>query len=765
MHWRMHWWIRVRMGWAEPVKKRCSFVGCSSIGCSCIVSLLVLFATPMASLVHATPTIVVTSVSTATDSVVSAPKAPKAPEAPITPADTTETPFSSLDYRSEVTPEPDNVVPMQTIWNIPALPGFQTIHTDSTLRWSNYINPTNLFALEPGFVPYRTGMIQRKSGWFWYTYSPEDLRLQLNGLSLADPVTGQVALYRIPLQHVASIQTSMIGSRQDLRVQTKDHYIVKPRTYLNYDESDFSYRHLEFAWQQPLAEATYLELSYWDRRDGTGYSRGDSKGHQIGAQLRHKLSAERVLRVGLWQNRAEREESFGYVTQGPGSFVYNRFTAQPNQSSARSEELFRDLFLQVQEGDSVRGDVKRSVGFAVKGARRDLFALGEAGLDTTSTNVRTWEVFARMDLGARGEFSRGADGAGSAAGGASAGGFGGSGGASAGGFGGSGSGGADGSVEMRGYYHQNLDQTRLAGNGWLGGELRAHASYNRNQFSAVGMMQVDARDDGRTGGEISGALRFQIAPWWSAGLFSAMARRSPDLQSLYWMGNEYEGVKNAPQEYHYFIGTEHSVDAGRYWRAGFRAEWRTIKDETVPDLLTQRFVTRSQTERQSLATWIRHDDQRRWEGQLYAGYLRTEVDPLSGFWDGTEEVVRLGAELFVKGAVFQQAAYVKAGFRGSFVPYQTALAMYNPWLNRWQMSGTGDAGLSSFQLGQPYRQTQMPAYARLDAEISARIRWFMMLFRWENAADGLGQAGMMETFGYPMPSRRLILSLRILFLN
>ena len=609
-------------------------------------------------------------------------------------------------------------------------------------------------------MPYRTGMIQRKSGWFSHTYSLEDLRLELNGASLSDPLTGQTALYRIPLHQTGEIRSLATGSRRELRIQTRDHYIIKPRTYLNYDESDFSYRHLEFAWQQPLAEATHLELSYWDRRDGTGYSRADSRGNQIAAQLRHKLSANRVLRVGLWQNQAEKEESFGYVTQAPDLFAYNRFTAQPNASSARSEELFRDLVLQVQEGDSARGDVMRSVGFAVKGARRDLFAVGEAGPDTTATHLRSWEVFARVGLGS---------GAGVGAG--------------AGSGAGSGSGA---SLEMRGYYLQNRDQSRLSGRGWLGGELRASARFGGRRVSGVGVVLAEGRDDGRIGAEVSGRLTLRVVPGWRATGFAAVARRTPDLQSLYWVGEEYHGIEDAPQEVHVLVGTEHQIDAGRYWNAGLRAEWRTVADETGPDLLVRRFVTRSRVDRQSVSVWLRMDDRRRWEGKVFAGYLRLDagqsgagVDLATGtdlgaganldsgieIWNGVEEVVRLGAELFVKGPVFRQAAYVKAGFRGSFVPYQTALAMYDPVLNRWQMSGVGDAGLASFQQGQSYRRTEMPAYFRTDAEISARIRWFMMLLRWENATDGIGQVGMMETLGYPMPSRRLLLSLRVLFLN
>jgi len=59
----------------------------------------------------------------------------------------------------------------------------------------------------------------------------------------------------------------------------------------------------------------------------------------------------------------------------------------------------------------------------------------------------------------------------------------------------------------------------------------------------------------------------------------------------------------------------------------------------------------------------------------------------------------------------------------------------------------------------------VPAFFRLDAELSARVRAIMVVIRWENALDGLGQAGYFETASFPMPPRRLIVGIRAQFRN
>ena len=705
------------------------------------------------------------------------------------------TPFSSLDYKAAAASTQSEKVPGQTIWTYQTLPGSYRMETDSTLRWKSWIDLTDLMSHQPGFIPFRTGMIQRKSGWFHHTYRPDDLVVELNGLSMSDPLTGQPSLYRIPIQHVRSMSMSSHGTRQQLEIRTRDHYIIKPRTYLHYDESDFNYRHLEFAWQQNIIPGTHLELSFWDRRDGTGYSRGSTEGNQIGARLRHTLSAERTLWVGLWQNRANKEESFGYDAQDPELFSYNRFTARPIQVSARSSERFRDIYVQVHEGDSTSGVVRRMVGFHVREAGRELMGPVGGGLnadasaeDTTGTNLLAWEFVARLDgwgkgrssmargtRGTRGNLNKGnrtwnQEGKRT---------------------------GFESSLRARLYYLQNMNSANLSGRGWAGGELSGDAVFTRRHTSAGLHAEAGVRGDGFFASGLAARFSWNPVSFWQIALFSAADQRMPDLQSLYRTGSEFQGISEAKPgaEHHWMAGTEHLFLKGRSWTAGVRGEWRSTFDEVQPDLLLREFVQYERINRRSASAWLNWENPR-WEAEIFASYLHSKatVPPRQltarlpstftvttnsaesmndasalNLWSGPEEAVRLGGDVFHKRSVFSNAAYIKAGVRGWFVPYQSAWAMYEPLLNRWQMSGTGDDGLirnEDLAAGpEVYRPYEASPRFRLDAELSARIRWFMLLLRWENAAEGLGSAGTMETLSYPMPSRRLIFSLRVLFVN
>ncbi|NBC05412.1 MAG: TonB-dependent receptor, partial [Bacteroidetes bacterium] len=58
-----------------------------------------------------------------------------------------------------------------------------------------------------------------------------------------------------------------------------------------------------------------------------------------------------------------------------------------------------------------------------------------------------------------------------------------------------------------------------------------------------------------------------------------------------------------------------------------------------------------------------------------------------------------------------------------------------------------------------------PSYYRVDVDVSARVRWFMILLKWENVLDQVQQLGYFESVGYPMPGRRFRFGVRVLFTN
>ena len=89
-------------------------------------------------------------------------------------------------------------------------------------------------------------------------------------------------------------------------------------------------------------------------------------------------------------------------------------------------------------------------------------------------------------------------------------------------------------------------------------------------------------------------------------------------------------------------------------------------------------------------------------------------------------------------------------------PFNYQSKFYNTELAYWQSNSLSFDGS---------RQDFIPAFFRLDAELSARVRAIMVVLRYENALDGVGQAGYFEASAYPMPPRRLVVGIRAQFRN
>ena len=146
-------------------------------------------------------------------------------------------------------------------------------------------------------------------------------------------------------------------------------------------------------------------------------------------------------------------------------------------------------------------------------------------------------------------------------------------------------------------------------------------------------------------------------------------------------------------------------------------------------------------------------DSRIFEGELsavYKSFLSDSDNPVNQLLEESGDRMWLKGHFYWKNYLFDRATYVKAGISGMMAPGAFNTAEYITPLNRWQ-HGTNIL--------------DNPSYYRMDVDVSARIRWFMLLLKWENVLDGVNQLGYFESTGYPMPERRFRLGLRILFTN
>ncbi|MFW6348140.1 MAG: hypothetical protein ACOC2C_05980, partial [Cyclonatronaceae bacterium] len=108
------------------------------------------------------------------------------------------------------------------------------------------------------------------------------------------------------------------------------------------------------------------------------------------------------------------------------------------------------------------------------------------------------------------------------------------------------------------------------------------------------------------------------------------------------------------------------------------------------------------------------------------------------------------AYFYLKRYFFDFASFAKVGAIATFSPNNIQSSQYYEALDYWDPLPEA---------------TLVPGYYRVDLEVSGRVRMLMVLLRYENIFDELGQAGYFETARYPMPGRRFRLGLRWVLRN
>ena len=599
------------------------------------------------------------------------------------------------------------------LWTYDTQPGFEVQETDSTLRWVNTLSLMQRFYRYPGSITYRTGTLGRMDGIQMHTFENRHFRTELDGLQINDPLTGAANWNRVPVHKIRIMNTSSYGPFFNTGIRLRDHYLVQPRTYLNFDESSYNFRNLEFAATHNVMPGTNLELSYWDRRDGIGYSRSAVEGNQIVFRAYHQLSNRWLLRAAYITNAMEQQQSFGYVLNDPSLFPFNPFIATPNERNAISDESSKDIYVQTHFRRDSTSAVSTELGLHYQTNRRTL----SYSADTVATDFRNIEFYARQTLKKSG---------------------------------------AAATFTARPFILSNRTD-QLTENNWIGvkGNISGNVSLSPGfTLSATGGGTF--RNDSKYEAEAGGRLSLGMTPWLDVSAFGGYATRMPDLQALYWESNFFSGNSDLSNETSYTAGAETTVGLGRYFSVNGRIDIRQVEEGVFLSRVGQtagNFVNIDAYTSMS-ATGTLNLNSTLFEGMASATYRTfdspTLENPINAGLQNSGDRVWLKGSLYWKNYLFDRATFVKAGLVGLYSPNFMKTAEFVVPLNRWQQ-GT--------------QELLNPPYSRVDIDVSARIRWFMVLLRWENIFDRVTQRGYFETVGYPMPEQRFILGLRILFTN
>jgi hypothetical protein len=657
------------------------------------------------------------------------PKPP--PEEQIPPKSEASQDDQNLSFQTALTEmapsEPDSSAVLRTsgfpVWPIRLVlpPNALITQSDSTLRWDQRLEWTDHMARTPGVISSRLGGFGRPDALHIFGYEPTAQRLFLEGMSQRNPVTGRVNFAHLSLERLESVREYEGGLSLRTDVELNRYYTRKPLTRVRYEQGPFDLRSTESMISQMISPRLGAEISYHAKNFDGEYRRSATESHQIGVRTFYHINETYVAQAMLLYNGSRLQESDGYQIPDLASFNFSRFFAPPLQSNARSSVRQTQMqFSLLRRKSPAQDSNSASLEMGPADARVMIYydryhRFYRSPSDTSayrfeSLHMNAMKYWTLSWVQAQGEI-------------------------------------------RSGYYfstagkRESLDITE-----WLASEMEGQARFFPEARIQIPLhSRFVRRSDGFNEGEIMGGVELRATPAWILYGQAAVGQQAPTMQQRYWRG-AFQGNRDLEEARISRISGGIRFSPGR---GALQAELRGYVQTS--DLFTILGVD-------SVFAQIR--DMGQWGGVAGASYASPnwEISFSATLQQYTSDNMAIPAQLLSgsglrlwnrgslhwKGYLFDRATYVKMGVYGMFSPNAYRTARYFPVGDVWDNS---------------FFEPQIPGFARVDADLSARVRSLFFLLRYENITQGLGQWGYYETAGYPMPSRRLRFGLRVYFTN
>ena len=598
-------------------------------------------------------------------------------------------------------------VELITPWKLNSEFGYQQVTNDSLLRWEIWPNWGDYYAYRKDVVAFRQGTTGRIDAFEIDGYSPLEQKVSLNGITLNNPITGYVNYNHIPANRVGFLSESK-GVDYNANIRLRDFYLVEPLSYLNFDESALDFRNLEFMVAQNFKERTNAEISFWDRRDGGSYPENNVQGSQILMKGYHYLDQNKQIRMMILRNQFERDESFGYVVPNPQTFAFSQFSTQSNRTGRNSDNLRRDISIGLYaRSDSVS---QEKWGLELQQSKNE-FQLPFVD-DTLDWDIRT--------------------------------------------------------QTLKGFFTERLGSLQLKGEVGLNRYLsKKNRNISRSNWGVIDAgfdvgLDIDenleiysrSRFDYRTDSKLGyqSDLGMQFSGKHTLNLNLGIFSRMPTIQQMYWSSKSFVGSDSLENTTGISLSSQLETKIGDYLTIGISGRYQLLDNDVFKG--TDSTFVNSDSYSVISGTLYGSIENHRFtiesSGTVHAAtakeatsVLELNNNPDQKFW--------FRNNAYVKGYVFDRAAYVKLGVLTTFSPLPYRSRLFNTELQFWE-----NAALDEVEIN---------AFFRMDAELSARLRSMMILMRWENVLDGFGQAGYFEAATFPMPGRRLLVGIRAQFRN
>lgn len=585
--------------------------------------------------------------------------------------------------------------------------GFNPISNDSLLRWEHYGDAHEYMAKRKWSIAQELGTIGRPSGTSIYGFRALDQRHSLEGIPLNNPITGLPELQVIPMYKVSGI-SEQIGAHLGTEWSIRDYYKLEPISTLNYDESSFNNRNLEFGVGHNLSERTHIELSFWDRRAGEDYPSNEITGTQVFAKGYYHINSR--LRFDAWmsQNRFEADESFGY-SNPPSAFPFSEFGPSPLRTSVKSDFNRSDWFIRLGgRSDSLSAAHQ----FIQLGRTKHRFDL-PYGTDTVAWDVSSfWLRMNQRFSGQRWAID----------------------------------------LTAHGTMNSNKQDQTIAINRWWNSESKADAQLFLGSSSSLFFGLKGTFSDQQGSGWSSAMGLKHVGDFLNLTIGVGHGEQLPTIQQVFWSNSAFTHGEDLRVVQSKYAWTELML-----WKNAFVSfdSWGRLSMESGTPLLSPTGALEYADNHLLWAAGLGLDTQlERWEFALSGNANQRgngEIQSLQSTSYESDIQLRLRGHAFWKSYVFERAAYTKMGLRFYTAPLNYRSPGFNTGAQWWPIHVTNTI--------------EMPAFTRIDLEISSRVRAMMVFVRWENLSHGLLQPGYFGSYGYPMPGRRLVVSIKATFRN
>lgn len=593
-------------------------------------------------------------------------------------------------------------------WRENPTPGEEVITNDSLLRWQIWPNWGDYQAYRPDVISFRQGTSGRIDAFHINGYEPYEQKLRMEGITLNNPITGLPNYNMVPHRKIGTA-LERFGGHYESNIRLRDYYLLKPISYLNYDEAGGNFRNLEFLVSQNFTKRTNLEVSFWDRRGGGYYPNSEVQGSQMVGRVYHHLKKEWLIRGMYLRNQLKNDEPFGYVVQDPLAFVFDEFASPPVSSNGVSELTRWDFSGGIYHRKDTASAEDAGLEFSLTNHEKNLRFSG----DTLDWKIRSLitGVFKEISLN---------------------------------------------KLNVRGELQTSLFNLKegdiLTKQKWMTADAIISVKYGITHWlNSYGILHADYRTDSSSGFDATGGLKATIGRMFEVRTSLSAFSRIPTMQVKYWNANNYSGNAALKNENGISVNGSFEFRPNLYFTFG--ASGRLKQAEHAVYLTPNGSFTDSSSFNSLSGNLFAEFENHRFEfhsSGTFQQYNYSDSNPAVAELNHQDMIFWLRNNAFVKGYVFDRAAYLKFGLKTLLSPLFYNARTFNTELEFWQGNS----------VHQP-----LPPFFRLDAELSARVRKIMVLIRWENALDGLGQAGYFEAAGFPMPPRRLMVGIRAQFRN